>query len=610
VKGFFDALNGANVSYSVLRWFEELPHLEKGEDIDLLVSDADTLFLRSLLSQGTKAAVPVDVYSPSGHSFTGWNGISYFPPALSEMILSSSSQGSNGIRRPDSNAYSYAMAYHVVYHKGHKAGIPSTKFPTSTLHTGDHNYLSELRDAADKARIGFDDHSLEGLAALLKIQKFEPQIDVLEFLGISNSFIKDSLVSNLVDAAGPMDSLTAFIVRENGVQYLPEIERIIEQSGFEVLESIPLFGAQADAARSNARGGNWTRGPYPASGGNPAHVVVGLDVFPDYPAQLGLRKYPFSTNLRAERTKASIRDYCNRKRSPFRTMNVMHSTDNALSVKHFLLSVLGAERAENLAAIALSAAKDVEVQPAPADRLGGHSRRAVVGRGGPQLDGQSTVIKVFRGAHLDALESELEARKYCETFPEILPVLDKGKNWFSTPLLVDPQEILALSPQEALRVRAFLLACAANGDVAIDFTPKNMLHSRKGSLVFLDFEFFQAFEPRKSLWRNPALFGLKNSSSLRRPAPFRKEKKFYFHHWFRFTLVPRWVFVSSSSERTYAAFQILSRGYLRVRDSMPQVTRLIAFILRIRAEIVRKLLTLKKLIHILFRRIPGDSKLN
>lgn len=594
VQGFFDALNGAGVSYSVLRWFDGLPHLEKGEDIDLLVSDTDTLFLRSLLSQRTKAAVPVDVYSPSGHNFTGWNGIRYFPPTLSEMILSSSSQGPNGVRRPNPSAYFYGLAYHVVYHKGHKAGIPSRKFPASLVHTSDHNYLSELRDAADKARIGFNDHSLEGLEELLKTQNCEPQIDGLEFFGVSNSFIRDSLMSDLVDAAGPMDGVTAFIVRENGVQYLPDIERIITQSGFEILESIPLFGAQADAARSNTRGGNWAAAPYPVSGGDPAHLFVGLDVFPDYPKQLGQGKYPFSTNMRTERTKVSIRDYCNRKRSAFLALNVIHATDNALSVTHFLVSVLGAERAANFAAIAMSAAKDVEVQPAVVDRLGGHSRRAIVGRAGSLSDGQPTVIKVFRPAHLDSLQSELEARKYCETFPEILPILDRGKNWFSTPLVVDAQKILAFSPQEALRVRAFLLACAANGDMAIDFTPKNMLHDKEGSLVFLDFEFFQASEPRMSLWRSPALFGLENSSPLRRPAPFRKEKRFYFHHWFRYTLVPRWVFVSSSSERTYSAFQILSKAYLRVRGSMPKITRLVAFIVRIRAEIIRRILIAKR----------------
>jgi hypothetical protein len=200
----------------------------------------------------------------------------------------------------------------------------------------------------------------------------------------------------------------------------------------------------------------------------------------------------------------------------------------------------------------------------------------------------------------------VEARKYRGIFPEILPVFEGGKNWFSSPLVVNPRSVLSLSSQETLRVRASLFACAANGDVPIDFTPKNMLRNEEGLLVFLDFEFFQSSESSTSLLRNPALFGLENSSFLRRPAPFRKTRGFYFHHWFRSTLIPRWVFVSSSSERAYAAFQIFSRGYSRVRDSMPRITRLIMFILRVRAEIIRKVRTLIKTSSVLRRRVPGD----
>ena len=37
VAGFFRKLKNLNVNYAVLRWFETLPEIEKGEDIDLLV---------------------------------------------------------------------------------------------------------------------------------------------------------------------------------------------------------------------------------------------------------------------------------------------------------------------------------------------------------------------------------------------------------------------------------------------------------------------------------------------------------------------------------------------------------------------------------------------
>ncbi|WP_230850566.1 hypothetical protein, partial [Vibrio harveyi] len=41
VETFFSELNDRGVKYSVLRWFEELPLVKDGEDIDMLVLDKD-----------------------------------------------------------------------------------------------------------------------------------------------------------------------------------------------------------------------------------------------------------------------------------------------------------------------------------------------------------------------------------------------------------------------------------------------------------------------------------------------------------------------------------------------------------------------------------------
>ena|SRR5687767_15246933 len=46
---FFTRLNAAGCRYVVLRWFERLPQVETGEDIDLLVRDEDVASLKALL---------------------------------------------------------------------------------------------------------------------------------------------------------------------------------------------------------------------------------------------------------------------------------------------------------------------------------------------------------------------------------------------------------------------------------------------------------------------------------------------------------------------------------------------------------------------------------
>jgi hypothetical protein len=49
LEQFFDELNRRGVRYAVLRWFETLPDVDPGEDIDILVADEDLPELRSLL---------------------------------------------------------------------------------------------------------------------------------------------------------------------------------------------------------------------------------------------------------------------------------------------------------------------------------------------------------------------------------------------------------------------------------------------------------------------------------------------------------------------------------------------------------------------------------
>ena len=50
VDEFFDQLNRLGVRYAVLRWFDTLPAVEPGEDIDVLVADEDVHLLRPFLA--------------------------------------------------------------------------------------------------------------------------------------------------------------------------------------------------------------------------------------------------------------------------------------------------------------------------------------------------------------------------------------------------------------------------------------------------------------------------------------------------------------------------------------------------------------------------------
>src|SRR5262249_40230422 len=65
VAGFLDGLVRANSRHAVLRWFETLPEVAVGEDLDLLVDDAALADVRDVLDS-SPGLQPIDVYSVNG----------------------------------------------------------------------------------------------------------------------------------------------------------------------------------------------------------------------------------------------------------------------------------------------------------------------------------------------------------------------------------------------------------------------------------------------------------------------------------------------------------------------------------------------------------------
>ena len=65
IAGVLQRLDSDGVRHAVLRWFEDLPELPAGEDIDLLVDDASLQRVRAILDEGP-GIQPVDLYSVTG----------------------------------------------------------------------------------------------------------------------------------------------------------------------------------------------------------------------------------------------------------------------------------------------------------------------------------------------------------------------------------------------------------------------------------------------------------------------------------------------------------------------------------------------------------------
>ncbi len=70
----------------MLRWFDELPYLAAGEDLDLLVDDDSLAAVRELV-ESEPGIQAVDLYSVCGAPGADFQKLPYYPPYLAEQIV-------------------------------------------------------------------------------------------------------------------------------------------------------------------------------------------------------------------------------------------------------------------------------------------------------------------------------------------------------------------------------------------------------------------------------------------------------------------------------------------------------------------------------------------
>ncbi|MEX2115097.1 MAG: hypothetical protein WD845_18020, partial [Pirellulales bacterium] len=86
IERFLRRLNRQRVRYVVLRWFEALPVLPPGEDLDVLIDDADMAVVSAMLDEGP-GLQPIDLYSVTGLPGADYCGMPYYPPYVAQQLL-------------------------------------------------------------------------------------------------------------------------------------------------------------------------------------------------------------------------------------------------------------------------------------------------------------------------------------------------------------------------------------------------------------------------------------------------------------------------------------------------------------------------------------------
>ncbi len=544
VEGFFQELRKWNISYSVLRWFETLPHVDEGEDIDILFADSEIHKIENLF-KGTKShGIPCDLYTASGLPGTSFRGIAYFPEHLANEMLSTTDWQEDLIRVPNPRSHYLSMIYHILYHKGYESGLVSSLGEEHSRElpdpeTVDHDYPAVLLGCAEKAGMELPDMTLESLDDFLKSQGWQPSMDALEKLSARNLWIRDRFFAESEELESHWKGFSVFIVRERGMEYLEVIRSVLFDAGFEILLEESLDGAAKEQAAKNLRGGNWNRGPWPVSGGLPAHVIAVNDSFPLEPSKKLKAKHQGLANSRLWDTKIRIRNAVNARQPKEQRSNILHSADNprqALEYFHTALSETGLESIRKK----LDYARTFTHIPYAEQKVfAGHSRRAKVAL--VKSDTMEGVVKIYRPGRERFLHRELLARELGKELPETVPVLDHGESWFLMPNYKDTLNRKRLLPLKVIkRTREIILHYRKKGYELIDFKPKNLILDADDGLKIIDFEFMQQGSggPSSEFIGNYCWFRIPESFKGDVPVMRKSRRRCYYRFWFSSTGLP------------------------------------------------------------------------
>jgi hypothetical protein len=352
VEGFFGGLQSANIRHAVLRWFETLPHVAAGEDLDLLVDDASLESVRKLLDSGPGLQA-IDLYSVCGAPGADYRKLPYYPPYLADQLLERAEVHRGLCSVPAPHDHFLSLAYHAIYHKGHASGLAADGNSQPRVKRPEHDYARILADLAKRLSMVVP-ITIAGLDAWLDAQGWRPPHDMLVRLARKNRALRP--LAEQTDGNQGDASLAVFLVRREAVSRggVKRAAKLIEEHGFEIVETISVAPDRVESVARSLRGGNWGAGPWPKSGGDPVAAIVTHDPEPIRPSRRERRKFPFLANARLLK-KDAIRDAFNANRPTAEHCNAIHSSDNGREARDYLRIIIP-ERADEIVARAGAAA--------------------------------------------------------------------------------------------------------------------------------------------------------------------------------------------------------------------------------------------------------------
>ncbi|MCC5913832.1 MAG: FkbM family methyltransferase [Balneolaceae bacterium] len=344
VEGLFDALNREQVNYVVLRWFEDLPEIEEGEDLDLLIDDDDLYKLEPYFSLEEKpGSTKCDIYSASGIPGSSFEGLPYYEKRLADDILKNGVIYKERYRVADKKRHIVSVAYHAVFHKADYSGLNLNDEigPLSKVKP-DHDYAEHILRLSNQLQETVKP-TLEGLLKYLEKNDWVPGVDLIRKLSLRRPWLR-TLKPKVKPKSETKGETAVFLIREHAVSngWTKDFVNHIRYCGFDVKKIIKLSGNQKRQSADQLRGGNWNRGPWPISGGEPHTAIIAHDYAPVAPEGKLREKHPYLSNARTYKVKIDIRNAVNRSLPKSECYNPLHSTDDIIEANEYI-EVIGGE---------------------------------------------------------------------------------------------------------------------------------------------------------------------------------------------------------------------------------------------------------------------------
>jgi hypothetical protein len=530
ISGFLRKLSQSELKHVVLRWFENLPELPPGEDLDLLVADEHLPAVCALLNQGPGLA-PCDVYSVTGLPGSDFRGLPYFPPHLATTLLTNAQQHPSHAKIPSPADHFFSLAYHAIYHKGKTSGLPSRGQSAASRATqAEHDYVAVLSSLAQTVGLK-PEMTFEGLDECLQAAGWRPPRDMLVRLAKKRKDL--ACLIGKVEDSGADPGLAVFLIREAAAfpESLARLVVEIEREGFQILRTKVFTEAESHAIGRTIRGGNWGRGPWPACGGLPAAAIIVYDSEPIPVSRREKKRYPELCNARLL-CKSKIRDSFNRSLPADQHVNALHSSDNGIEAIEYI-QIIMPEALEGIQAQVAGIRSSFQTQEPVVLQLSAFRRRAkteVI-----RFNERLAVKKTFKS----------HQRSYCQREAWAMANLSRVVSAVPPLLATEGESVIYPYYNDVLRFRrssgrllplpvakeaiAALRQIYDAGYALIDAHPENVIVDREHGVKLIDFEFLHEYDQK------PARFE-QSFDVIGCPADFAGSQpdggaKFYARHW-------------------------------------------------------------------------------